>query len=698
MEQRLYNVRDLHWLSPNNVRNSGNTPSSKTTFVGYDTGVAQTGVTYRENRIVFSGSSTEIQYPFRLTSDFLVPTHIKVKMHAANIDAKLYIDDLEIGDVWSFSNIQEVQETILPLSDYHLERILKYRFVPDYENYRIECVNDPSAVGSGLEPVSVYGFEVSLSGTDTYQNYVTNNLSSNTKLLPTGVFSTNVYWKNHDNSNLNVERFNSSPTGIGVNSTYIEAQNEPTIHNSLPSGFLSVLFSSNSTETIGVNRALLSFNMSLPVSGSKGNYRDKIDVYGKSRTYNYSFNSLINDDWLNELVIGSEESEPDVPSGLHPLSSPLWGYSNIVENSGFLTYNIDLVFTDPEKYLTPSNSGNTSSRKYAHLAAFKDLELKFVGVPSGAQLSAMELTLETQTANTLNLFMPSAYIHDESLDSFISGKSSSSSFTDMLTIGHANISTIENFYSDEYFGVWGIDESPQLYIYGKDLAVNDTDLFLKTNEYINSSVTLYSIGAIPETNNSDMDLFIEGLTPSTTNNSLSLVIKSSANTSIFALSNLFIKSLDYDPNVYIPLYVSSIDSDSIDSSMNLFVGNNIDSSFELNLFLANYNQEIFGSKKLFLKGARNYVYNDSMNLYIARDSEGLSATSTLFIKTVDGSNSTSPLFVYGAYYAASDLDEYSVDDYAGVWMIDFNLNYLTMTISGIDSEQNKYSDLFISGF
>lgn len=762
MESRLYNVRDLHWISPNNVRNSGNVPSSKTTFVGFDTDVAQTGLVYRENRVVFSGSEAGLNYYFRPTSTFYVPTHVKVKMHASNITAKLYIDDLEIGDVGSYSNIQEVKETVIALGPVQVRKILDHRLYPKYENYSVECVGTPDLVGSS-NPVAVYGIELSLIGTGTYQNYISNTVYSPIKLLPTGVFTTNVSWKNHDNSFLNVERFNSSPTGVNVNSTYVQAQNEPLIHEGLPSGFLSVMFDSNTNQTVNVNRAILSFNMSLPVSGSRGNYRDKIDVYGKSRTYSYGFESLINDEFINPVGGGGPGSEPigsepssepySNPTGLHPFSSILWGHTDIIENSGFINYNVDLVFLDPERLLNPVNSGNTSSRKFAHLAAMQDLELKFVGVPSGAQLSAMELTLETQNTNSANLFVDGVYKENKQADLVVIGAPQKiTSFTDLLTSASSSINNSKNLFtksayvinqdlnlynfgvfkinngfpeydSGEFEGAWGLEDNiPQLYVLGHETENNNVNLFLKTAERDENNLNLYLGSKInssssadlfinsfarqnsnfnlfvsgSESANSLMNLFIRGSIPNKVSESVNMVIRSSLNNSLFVSNNLFLKSIDYDNNNYMPLFLSNNNTDSYHDSLNLFIGQKQNALNTVPLYVFNSSKTLNSAKKLFLKGANNYKTNASMDLYISRDYEALGHSLTMFMSTVDGINSSTPLVIKSANIKNSN--DYDAGEYDGAWMLsDIFPNDITIIIRGIDYPKTN-SNLFISGF
>ena len=717
MENRLYNVRDLHWFNPSNIRNSGNIPSSKTNFLGWDTGVALTGVTYRENRVVFSGSEAGLRYAFRPTSTFNIPTHVKVKMHASNIQAKLYIEDLEIGDIGSFNNNPEVKESTIALQPYHLEKILSYRLFPSYENYSIECVNQPNLVIGSSNPVAVYGFEVSLIGTGTYQNYISNTISSPIRLLPTGVTRTNVHWKNHDNSGLNVERFNSSPTGVNVNSSFIEAQNEPTLvsdwRNTMPSGFLSVFFNSNNNQTVNVNRARVSFNMSLPVSGSRGNFRDKIDIYGRSRTFNYSFNSLLNNDWLNIPEPGSEESDPPTPTGLHPLVGSCWGYSDIIENSGFVTYNVDLAFTDPERILTPTNSSNASSRKYAHLAAFQNMELMFVGVPSGARLSAMELILETKDSNNLDLFISSYPKQNNNITAYIDGNTpKQTGFTDLYTaqisnfntgypcgivldekndpvldsfsnyivsgdeecdnknlkfsvVGHEESFLSTNLYlqgvfkvnngfpefeGGEYEGAWALEDNiPPFTIIGHESLNLQTTLFLKVPEPINSSIGLHTIGVLPTLINSNMNLFVRGLDPPTINNSIPFVVRSTAEAGLFAISDLFLQAFNYNPDNSMPLYITNSTADKAISTMNLFIGNDIRKSDSLQLFVSNNNQQINNFKRLFLKASNTYTYNSNMNLFIQRDFEGLTSSLNMFLKTVDGDSIGTNLYIPSAY-------------------------------------------------
>lgn len=763
METRLFNVRDIHWDSSINVRSSGNIPSSKTNFVGFDTSVAQTGVSFRENRIAFSGSEPGLKYSFRPTSTFNIPTHIKVRMHASNIQTKLYIDDLEIGDITSFSNLPEVKERTIVLPPYIVEKILSYRLFPNYENYSIQCVGTPNLVGSS-NPVAIYGFEVSLIGTGTYQNFISNTISSPIRLLPTGVTRTNVHWKNHDNAGLNVERFNTSPTGVGVNSTFIEAQNEPTLvnewRNTMPSGYLSVFFNSNTSQTVNVNRARVSFNMSLPVSGSRGNFRDKIDIYGKSRTFNYAFNNLLNNEWLNIAEPGSEDSDPPVPTGLHPLSASCWGYSDIIESSGFVNYNVDLVFLDPERILTPSNSGNASSRRYAHLAAFQNLELQFVGVPSGARLSAMELILETQNSNSVNLYVNSNLKQTGQHNMIVNGSAPKvSSFTDLYTAKISNFNSsypcgiildenndpvideqneyvvsedsncddknvtlytfgifkqnnslnlntrasfkINNAFPEldpeDFAGAWAIEDNiPPLFINGFDKSFTQTTLFLKTPEPINSSATLHTIGTIPIPINTNMIMYVDGSNPEKSINNFSLVVKSSLNQSLFNTNNLFLNSTNFDPHNYMPLYTTNSSRETQFSNMNLYIGQNILASNNTSLYICNNNVTLGSFRRLFLKGANNYKEQDQMNLFIQRQFEGLSSATSMFVKTVDGSLNSGFLHTVGGNYASSILD-YTTSEYQGVWFYDFSNNYLQLSINATDFP-SETCRLFISGF
>ncbi len=868
---RLYNVRDLFWKMESGgtgyLTNANNELPSRDNFIGYNTSIAASGSPYEDDYIKFHGTDTNQKYHFRSTHEKIVPTDLSVNMHASNIDAKIYVNDIEVGTIGSFGDVPETILTNFQLTSAQRSGVLKNRHQPYYDFFSIESLNSPVGSGGSLvggltldsivpgalsggdnngtisvtntvtpstgiyngenftikmtlnnlanstinstivqdvpnitlstnpaypfdlvyvssnpvattindqywawpfwsmasgesrtydltlqisetgvpiaenqstvfetkvaryvsqlvkfdtitdysggtsNPSAIYGFELELSNLDnkTYENYISDPGGiSTTRLYPTGVFTNNSIWKNHNEAAISVDSINVATTGVDSNNAFIYALDEAGLHNTLPSGYLSLGFDTSNllNQDSTVTRATLSCNLSLPESSSISNYRDVIDF------------------------INIPKADRDL---LLPTSF-LWGKSNIVEQSGFLTYTNDLSFMDLDLLTNPALSGDASSRRHAYIKSFNNLELGLVGVPTSTRLSAVHIDLEYYPSNNISLLIngietvqnneslflhghdvfPSTYDYDTGeyiglwfveeynfpQTFYISGGPNTTETT-LYTFGAYNIN---NNLTLSMSGIVTQEENNRpLFIWGHDIASSFNNVF--NGEFDDIFDDIYGSGYVfpltitgQETITSTIPLTLTGLIPGTGINNLDLRIKGSNEPEISSVSQLFLKSYDFDPIDSIPMFIENgAINDSYDQ-LKLVIGNSISSFNDLNIFIKNDVTEINEGRRLFMKSSYYYRDNDSLNLHIERNQDSIAHVQTMYLKATEEDNYELPLIIKGVFVANSLYEEYLTEEYIGVWFIDDSDYTFTMYISGNPVNTTVTQDLFTTGF
>lgn len=829
---RIYNVRDAFWLMPSSsngyLTDSSNNLSVQDNFIGYDTDTVGSGSPYEDNYILFHGTGQNQHYYFRTDDDPIVPTSIAVNMHASNIQSKLYVNDVEVGDIGTFGDTPETIFTNLNLTSDIRKEVLRNRNEVKYNTFSItsevapvstgiisgtvyglvldsvgpgalsggdddgviavtstttpssgiydgeeftlrmtidnnsggpltsttvgalpnialsknpaypfdlvyvssnpvaSTVNDEywewgswsmgigesrtwdltlQIHGTGIPPATspenqstqfelqggqyvsqlmyfdtdsaasggtqdytyntaIYGFELDLENTDdgTYNNYINDANISSLYMTLESASNSHCEWKTDAEAAIDYTVIDVPPTGVNADTNYLYLNS---YNQSTPSGYLELGFASNiiNDSDLGVTRAILQTNISFPPSSTQGNYRDYFDILGDNGTEVF-----------------------------------LWGNGEIVENSGFLTYTNDLFFTDGD--LFASNSGDTSSRNNATLANFENLNIKYVGLPSGTQLSAVSLEVEHYPSNVTNLFVEGVAavtsgitnmqilgaLETASMTVYMSGNppynnfdlvmpnviSSSNANATMFTHGHEEINSLSDVYSDVYDDIF-------------------SDVFGSGTLF-----TMYMYGIGSGTTYSSM--FIQGLDPPEASGTTTLRVKGNTESDVIGQNNLFLKSYDYDPDSSIPLFINNGGENSSYKSVNLLIGNTLPSYTDLSLYIQNDTSDIDSSVNMFIKPSFYYNFNDSLNLHINRDNDGIHHELYMHIEAPLLASSTIPTtaFIKGTYLL-NENDFYHPSSYAGAWGLDEVIYPLYMVISG-HHYPNSDTDLFIGGY
>ena len=144
---RLYNVRDIFWEMPSGsngyLTDSTGQLSTRDNFIGYNTETVGSGSPYEDDHILFHGTGLNLKYNFRITSDPIIPEYVNINMHASNIESKLFINNIEIGNIGNFGNDPETIYSTFLLSNKKRKNVLNSRNYLNYDTWYINSINAP---------------------------------------------------------------------------------------------------------------------------------------------------------------------------------------------------------------------------------------------------------------------------------------------------------------------------------------------------------------------------------------------------------------------------------------------------------------------------------------------------------------------------------------------------------------------------
>lgn len=207
------------------------------------------------------------------------------------------------------------------------------------------------------------------------------------------------------------------------------------------------------------------------------------------------------------------------------------------------------------------------------------------------------------------------------------------------------------------------NNSCNLYTCGIGYSSGNFNLYQRGLDYSSGTLNLYTQSAGFSSGN--MNLFLKGGTASSGNNNLNLFTWSTSNSGLFATKPLFLENAsDFaDPTHSLNLFVKTIDYGITSSSMNLFINNDTSINSGIPLFLQNSYIGNSGSLNLFIttpSGTENSVpLSGTMNMYIARNSEGAAGVMPMYLKVSDQVNGILNLYMSGANTTTSNVNLYT---------------------------------------
>lgn len=417
--QRLKIARDCWWLNPSGDNYVSDEDGNLST---YDNGIHNSindflgandslylkfngpGEALEGNPIPTGSNSTK--YSARLESTNVVPESINVGIRASTtlalgIGAELFVNGLSFGSFGFWESSPSNVSGVYNLTDAQKKRLLSGRIEDNYDYFQIRfTTTDISAMNANL-----YDIEVYYSGSNTWDNHETAIPTVITSYdYPTALgFRGGSSWQDSQNNLVDYSGYYTiaiDPNDGDVDNQYIWHSTSPTnttfwnSTDTLPSGGLSLYFavSSGTIDPLqSITRANLNLRMSLPSSGLYENSRDSFEVNG------YSINAK-EDDYLYEMLDFAGSRSPKH----RQYGYFIYGAGDIVEQSGFKNYSVELNFLDPTLY--DSNNGDIASIKHRNVDLFGDIELQLVGLPSGTRISSAQLLLEQTPNNSCTLY------------------------------------------------------------------------------------------------------------------------------------------------------------------------------------------------------------------------------------------------------------------------------------------------------
>jgi len=249
-----------------------------------------------------------------------------------------------------------------------------------YESLRIDF---PASSGTRLNAVEIY-----YSGGQFRNNHF-NSMQYETEVYPSGLIGHCGDWRNDVAavvSASDIGRVSHPVSGVDTDTEYLQL-NSFGVSSAKKTDYLSLYFGAlqGSGNYTRIGRAILNMRMNVPTSGV--NLRDEFEVYGISHC-------------IKSYYAG-------VGKKLH-IAPELYGLGQIVEYSGFKNYTCELNWYNPLHQAfqpTPWGDGSGTQQRRHHdvIEAFRDLELKVIGLPSGVQVSATHLNVHYAEDDTMGL-------------------------------------------------------------------------------------------------------------------------------------------------------------------------------------------------------------------------------------------------------------------------------------------------------
>jgi hypothetical protein len=262
-------------------------------------------------------------------------------------------------------------------------------------------------------------------------------------------------------------------------------------------------------------------------------------------------------------------------------------------------------------------------------------------------------------SNGINLHTINIATNTNTIDLLVSGQPvPNSGNMDLLVRGH------EISYESQNLNILGHDvsnNSIDLYIRGYSTLSNSFDLYNHAVLYGSGNTDLYSFSI--DTKNDSINLFIKTPNGIPINQELDLYINSTVVPQIFNTQNLYIKNTQaFDPRNSVNLTIAGptgFESDNV----YLFIQNQDDISNRIDLYVNGPNFLQASGMDLYITtpngggDSDGYIpINDSVDLFIARNSESTASIINLFIKSPEPLSSGVTLYSHGTYLFNEDIN------------------------------------------
>jgi hypothetical protein len=619
----------------NNARDSSLNSASDTNFIGK---ILNNSIDYLDM------SPDNCHYIGRLENSNIYPSRIRVILDREYISRlgsyiAIFYNDIKIGEEYFASNITtrgflefvlEINEDSLeiggPSAQDKFEKVFRSKtsnenfFNKDinFDHIRIYCT------GNNTGTVRIRDLQVFFENDDNKVFNITESVTTPTIEYFYPVLCSGNLTSSSGNFNNYKDYVNTPSNTSGYDNKYIECLDPNTsyIYNSTNNRFFQIDSNFNISGSKPIDKCFLNIRYKNNKTGE--NYSDAISVLGTTSDTNYSG------------VI-------------------LWGGGQRyhTSTSGFLISSTELYF---QKNKLPD-------RYYANQSYLNNLKLRIVGLPSGTQISSMELATYSEPYNSINFFTKSDYgVNNNNIDFINNGYIDSINSLNLVEIG--NESFVNNilfntkavnptgFHSIDFYTSAGVfNKSLDLFVRNEDKQ-QSFDLYLlahqETNNYINfiqlgevtKSIDMFITGHIENsglfplyTNNANslssgfnfhminipnindnLSLYTEGLTPEFIDNNINFNIYSSNISGIYNTTPFNTKS-DFDSTYSIPLYINSIRDDR-NATINFYERGKIDSEKNINLFLHNRISGVGYGFKMQLNAAKQPDHYEIINMTI----------------------------------------------------------------------------------
>lgn len=703
---------------------TGLTPSSNVVDQNGNIASLTNNLYKKIDRPISGGTSTyieytnyDISYMVRIAPTLTIPESLKIKLKFRGFmftDNASYsfegvsfyfkLNGVQLGDADSFASFNTSQTFTFNLSSTQMAEILKSRNKLDYMILEIKASIWSSEPGHITYPLTI-NQNARIYAIEVYYDTPDGHTYSNSETATSNTFT--FYSKTAPLNGTHFINSSGATSGYGESKNFILG----TTSGTAPDGTFIVKQSDASGAyfpvSFGVtgvldhiNRADLYLRYNNP-NGSSGNCTDGYEVYGYHTNY----------------------PEP-VIYGAGQYLSGSYGFYNTSAELSWLDINIS------------SSSGIKDDVRYKNTESLQDIDFRILGIPSGGQISAMELIViksdssdnfnlfmsgyeptPTQESDDLTLYMNSIKNDDGTILLYTGSSVSESGNFNLFTSGDITAS-FDSSSLDLYVG--GLDLSSgtsnlftsgsppgensnlNLYISGKQLETSTLDLYLfnnlesgsttlhthgfssnsgTQNLYLNNIVTesgnfnLYTSGAY--VNYSSLNLYMSGTTPVVNTKNLNLV-----------LNHPFY--LEYDDFGYL---IDSSGNYILDGSGNpilygggtsfhttylpLYMNSEASPDNFVNLYLENNDIATNGSVNLYISGKN--TYEDSLNLFLLNDSSGVNRKTNLYTAgryTYEESNLN--LFISQLAEGASNIIDASgvilVDEYGNEIALEYTAN------------------------
>lgn len=269
---------------------------------------------------------------------------------------------------------------------------------------------------------------------------------------------------------------------------------------------------------------------------------------------------------------------------------------------------------------------------------------------------ALEVRGETNIAETglgiskyMDLYEVAIGSQNSGIDLYTEASIPDNSGMDLYTLAHDVANSSIPLYTIAGLGNSGID----LFINGHALSNSGIDFYINGHTSINSGIDLYTVGA--NLDNAPMPMFAQA-TVYNQSGSLPFSMWSTTNSGKFSTIPMYLGVSDNSGSyTTMPMYLETENTGSGTTYMPMFVMSDNQENKSLEIFLQNSYTSGHDSVNLFAQGLGGLdgglPVNDSMPLFIARDSEGDSWGVPMYLQTNSGENQSLNLFISGGTWS-----------------------------------------------